>query len=247
MAELTPNQRQFTFPNAISPNIPVSVSSYNFQTSIFGTGSPGYGVPSMYANPTIGPYDQAKGSNTDKLPGVCSPLIKAHHATSYSQPILSHSQGGAGPSGIIDLCDSDSSTSNAVDSEPTHPETATVFLKVLNPLNKKQVLNMHTLRDFSCELHTPDDLREEIFCRLGESEISRDLQFDFGYYKQGKKLWLNSAQDVRDAWSLLSDGGRLTFWCNGVLKVETTQPTRKQASNSEADGIMCTKRKRVCR
>ena len=37
----------------------------------------------------------------------------------------------------------------------------------------------------------------------------------------------------------------MTFWCNGVQKVETTQPTRKQASNSEADGVTCTKRKRV--
>ena len=44
---------------------------------------------------------------------------------------------------------------------------------------------------------------------------------------------------------LLSDGGRLTFGYNGVQKVETTQPTRKRASNSEADGIACTKRKRV--
>ena len=46
---------------------------------------------------------------------------------------------------------------------------------------------MHTLRDFSRDMRTPDELREEIFCRLSESEVSKDLQIDF---KQNKKLWI---------------------------------------------------------
>ena len=29
-------------------------------------------------------------------------------------------------------------------------ESATVFLKIFNPQNNKQVINMRTLRDFSC-------------------------------------------------------------------------------------------------
>ena len=136
MAELTPTQCQFTIPTAISP---VSVSPYNFHTSVFGTGPPGYGLPSLYTNPTIGPYDQAKGSQVD-MDKLRSPLIKAYHAPGCSQSILSYAQGGAGPSVIIDLCDNDSSTSSNVDSEPTDALTATVFLKVLNPHNKKQVL-----------------------------------------------------------------------------------------------------------
>ena len=78
-----------------------------------------------------------------KLPsGHGSPLIKVYHAPGCSQL---HAQGGAGPSGIIDLCDNDSSASSNVDSEPTDALTATVFLKVMNPQNKTQVLNMHTL------------------------------------------------------------------------------------------------------
>ena len=42
--------------------------------------------------------------------------------------------------------------------------TATVFLKIFNPQNKKQVMNMRTLRDFPCNLETVDDLREELLC-----------------------------------------------------------------------------------
>ena len=165
-------------------------------------GPPGFVLPGMYTNPTTG--HQAKpGSHMDKQHTL---LNKAHHAPSGSN--LTQLQGGAGPSHVIDLCDNDSSTSSNVDSEPT---TATVYLKVLNPRNKKQVLNMHTLRDFLCDLQTPDELREEIFCRCSESEVSRDLKFDVGYFKQGKKLWLNSLQDLKDAWSLLNEGGRLTF------------------------------------
>ena len=118
MAELTPTQHQFTFPTAISLNIPISVLLYNFHTSVFGTGPPGYRLPSMHTNPTVGPYDQAKGSQVD-MEKRRSPLIKVHHAPGCSQSILSHAQRGAGPSGIIDLCDNDSSTSSNVDSEPT--------------------------------------------------------------------------------------------------------------------------------
>ena len=113
-------------------------------------------------------------------------------------------------------------------------------------MNKKQILNMHTLRDFPRDMHTPDELREEIFCRLSESEVSKDLQFDFGYYKQNKKLWINSAQDVREAWSLLDDdGGRLTFWCTSVQKMENSQLTKKRVASSEADGAASTKKKRI--
>ena len=122
MAELPPNHRQMApFPPAISPNIPVSVSLYNFHTSVFGTGPPGYGLPGMYTNPTVGPHGQDKGSRVelDRLHF----LNKAHHGPSCSQ-----AQGGAGALDIIDLCDNDSSTSSGVDTEPTDTVTATVFL-----------------------------------------------------------------------------------------------------------------------
>ena len=59
---------------------------------------------------------------------------------------------------------------------------------------------------------------------------------------KSKKLWLNSVQDLMEAWSLLKDGGRLTFWCNGVQKEDRMEESRKRASNSEADGP--TKKKR---
>lgn len=48
--------------------------------------------------------------------------------------------------------------------ESTTSELATVFLKIFNPQNKKQVINMRPLRDFPCNLETVDHLREELLC-----------------------------------------------------------------------------------
>lgn len=125
MAELPPNHchgQMAPFPPGMSPNIPVSVSSYNFHTSVFGTGPPRYGLPGMYTNPIVGPHGQDKGSRVelDRLHF----LNKAHHRPSCSQV-----QGGAD----IDLCDNDSSTSSGVDTEPSDAVTATVFFESFEP------------------------------------------------------------------------------------------------------------------
>ena len=214
MAEQNQRLRQAAF-TAVSPNVPVSVSSYNFHASLFGV-PPEFGMSGVYNNPSPVTYLPTPSAGMDNRRAAIP--NKAHHAAG----------GSTSCPHVIDLCDSDSATATSMESECTR---ATVFLKVLNPHNKKQVLNMHTLRDFPCNLETVDELREEIFCCCSESEVPRDLQFDIGYFRQSKKLWLNSAPDLKEAWSLLKGGERLTFWCNGVRKEESTQKARKRASD----------------
>ena len=124
--------------------------------------------------------------------------------------------------------------------------TANLYLKVLNPLNKKKFV-MHTLRDFPCDLETPDELREEIFCQCGEEVVSGQLNFDIGYFTMSNKYWVNSEKDLADAWSLLQEGGRLTFWCTGVDKEEHGQ-TRKGKRSKGGEGseeVAVSKKKRV--
>ena len=91
----------------------------------------------------------------------------------------------------VDLTGHDDSSPEPGDhgGDSTTSESATVFLKIINPQNKKQVINMRTLRDFPCNLETVDDLREELFYVCGESELPPNLKFDVGY----RRVWLISA------------------------------------------------------
>ena len=61
-------------------------------------------------------------------------------------------------------------------------------LKVLNPTNKKE-FNMFTLRNLTAEdINTPGSLKEAIFEQLGDSFVSRRLDFPVGFYHKSTKI-----------------------------------------------------------
>ena len=78
----------------------------------------------------------------------------------------------------VDLTGHDSSPEpeNTQGEESTSSESATVFLKIFNPQNKKQVINMRTLRDFPCNLGTVDNLREELFLCLWRIGATKEFE-----------------------------------------------------------------------
>lgn len=50
-----------------------------------------------------------------------------------------------------------------------------------------------------------------------------------------KKLWINCSQDLCDAWSIVREGGHLTFWCIGVgSESDGTQKRGASASDNSA-------------
>lgn len=116
---------------------------------------------------------------------VPPPALFGRHQTPWPRPTeLHHDQ--------VDLTGHDDSSpepegTDKHTEESTTSESTTVFLKILNPQNKKQVINMRTLRDFPCNLETVDHLREELFYVCGESELPWNLKFDLGYFNKNKK------------------------------------------------------------
>ena len=230
----------------------------NFDPSAIGSGHsfqarvPG-GVTNYYTLSATGMCGPS--SEPYLLPPPQSPiLIGDHHHTQLPPQALFGQRERApwprpmephhGPD--VDLTGHDSSPEpgNTQGEESTISESATVFLKIFNPQNKKQVINMRTLRDFPCNLGTVDNLREELFYVCGESELPRNLKFDVGYFNKNKKLWINCSQDLCDAWSIVRKGGRLTFWCVGVGS-ESDDAQKRGASTSNASTSHPSKKRKI--
>jgi len=101
-----------------------------------------------------------------------------------------------------------------------------VYLKVFNPKD----FTMYTLRRFNTdEMGTPDDIKEAIFIEVGDSAVSRRLDFPVGYFNKSNKLWLNNVQDVQAALALLFKNQKLTLWCMGIGK------RKRSANDSDID------------
>lgn len=62
---------------------------------------------------------------------------------------------------------------------------------------------------------TPDTVREEVFHQLGETVVSRKMDFRTGYFSRNVVIWIND-QDSEDARERLKKFGRLTLWCIGI-------------------------------
>lgn len=61
-------------------------------------------------------------------------------------------------------------------------------------------------------------------------------------------MWINCSQDMDDTWSILHNGGRLTFWCTGSVSGSVSDSdisARKRSSNSTSEDGPVTKKRRV--
>ena len=56
------------------------------------------------------------------------------------------------------------------------------------------------------------------------------LDMEIGYFHGSSKFWLNNPLDVNDAWKLVSEGEKVTFWCTGVDR----SCARKHALNEKS-------------
>ena len=121
-------------------------------------------------------------------------------------------------------------------------------LKVISPTKKKD-FTMFTLRNLTeKDINTPISIKETLFEQVGESVVSRKLDFPVGYYHKSAKLWLNNEQDVQDALAILKKSGRLTFWCVGLGEKSDSgdrdsdveggeqRPTKRRKLTSEEKG-----------
>ena len=162
-------------------------AAYNFQANMIGMGTPGYYVLGPYGMPVAHPtpFEEHQNQVGRSAPYVYIDLSQPEKAVMVSVSV--------GPSGSQD--------------HKKSACTANLYLKVLNPLNKKKFV-MYTLRHFPCDLETPDELREEIFCQCGEEVVSGQLNF-IGYFRHSNKYWVNSEKDLADARSSCKKVGDL--------------------------------------
>ena len=190
-------------------------SGHSFQARVPG------GVTNYYTLSATGMC--GPGSEPYLLPPPQRPiLIGGHHTQLPPKALFRQRERAPCPRptephhGQVDLTGRDNSSPEPENTDrnaekSTSSESATVFLKIFNPQNKKQVINMRTLRDFPCNLDTVDNLREELFYVCGESELPRNLKFDVGYFNKNIKLWINCSQELCHARSIVHKGGRLTL------------------------------------
>ena len=59
---------------------------------------------------------------------------------------------------------------------------------------------MFTLRDLTEEdLTSLESIKQAIFVQVGENVVSRKLNFQLGYIKRSRKIWINNERDIQDA------------------------------------------------
>ena len=89
-----------------------------------------------------------------------------------------------------------------------------VILKVLDPQNKRNY-TMFTLRVTEEDLTSLESIKQAIFVQVGENVVSRKLNFQLGYIKRSRKIWINNERDIQDALEILK-AEKLTLWCIGL-------------------------------
>lgn len=150
------------------------------------------------------------------------------------------------PAGPVVTVESSPPTSNDGD----EPATYSVSIKVLRSTNKKD-FTVYTLRSISAEhFVSPDTLREEIFCQLGETVVSSKRDFHMGYFSRNVKLWINNKQDSKDACKTLTMAGKLTLWCIGIPPEKSGHKRGRSSTDTAESGSddddACTSRKKRC-
>ena len=89
-----------------------------------------------------------------------------------------------------------------------------IAVRVVNPEKKES--KVFKLRSICTkDITTPQQLRDELFTQFGDEIVSDSCDFAVGYFRGQQKLWIRTAEDLEEAWSLVSTG-RGTLWCDGV-------------------------------
>ena len=94
----------------------------------------------------------------------------------------------------------------------------------------------------SDDVSTISSLKRAMVQQVGESILSRKLNFQVGYYHKCTKLWLNNQQDLQDA---LRQSGKLTLWCVGLEAGCDSDPDTDGSSDEPTSKQRPTKKRRL--
>lgn len=111
-------------------------------------------------------------------------------------------------------------------------------VKLICPNEKQSEHRVFMLRDIDIgDIMTLGSLREEISIQFGDEFIDGNSDFDVGYFKGNKRIWIRNDNDLKDLTKLLKSKG-VTLWCNGKRK------SRKRASDSSDSEEDCARPKK---
>ena len=104
---------------------------------------------------------------------------------------------------------------------------------------------MFTLRNLSFTPRTnPTMLKQAFFDEVGCDILCQTLDFAVGYYKKSTKLWLNNEEDVHDAYDVLQQHGKLTFWCTGKKSKQRYYGSSDESDNDGGEDTRTSRRKK---
>lgn len=89
-----------------------------------------------------------------------------------------------------------------------------VTVKVVNPDRKSEYKN-YLVRDVdpTC-VQTLNEVKSLLKEELGEI-LPTGFQFDIGFYRGNKQVWMRTDSDVQEFWQLLREKPECVLWCMG--------------------------------
>ena len=118
----------------------------------------------------------------------------------------------------------DSDTSDTVE-----PVLVSASVKIMCPDGKRADHKTFMMRNVNVDnIQSMASFRKELHVQFGSKFINDSNEFDFGYYKGTKRLWVRNDSDLEELIKLLQTKS-VTVWCDGQKK------KRKISESSESD------------
>ena len=134
------------------------------------------------------------------------------------------------PTGPMSQCSEVSSPERGMDNWREEPRIPTISVKVIAP-GKKSEYKTFLVRDVTAnDVQSLAHLREKFVEELGADMLAKDLQFDVGYYRGNKRMWIRNNRDLSDLLTRSAERDELTIWCEGISTKPTTSGKRKKSS-----------------
>ena len=85
-------------------------------------------------------------------------------------------------------------------------------------------------------LGTLTDFKGMIFKQFGEEVVNSELEFEMGFYRNNKRVWVRSAADFNDyIKKAIHSSDNVTLWCMGVSAKRRQGKHRHDYSDSNSE------------
>lgn len=101
------------------------------------------------------------------------------------------------------------------------PVISKLFLKAFSKSSKKDPKTF-TLRNVpTATINTCEQLKDEIRVQLQNDVVQ---EFDVGYFQGSTSVSIRTSHDLSEIWNDMSQGKKVSLWCDGLKQIETPVP-----------------------